>query len=324
MAAAKKPPKLASIQSCSTKENSVRAVSRWQDCRQLVTTNRSSRCLRRETTRKNTSGRSRNYDCQYCRDSNDKELCEVSKFARCSALTEPGRNLHSPRTPSAYCPRRWPPKTRKTWNCNKRSKRRRLTNRPEPTPSDGVSNQTNSPLLQERSHLGTFACGRFGLLRKSPNRRARVILPACVLSPVPTNAAGVLLAMGCETRTRLLATYKSSVKLYVASVETLRASTDFDQYLPNWKRAAVYRQQCASTYISLQIHIDQHECGKIGRFELADSAWNSSQNTTNVWGDRQVDCRDSRKPGKRGPYKKQSAKERPPWTSNGVNARIEC
>jgi len=78
--------------------------------------------------------------------------------------------------------------------------------------------------------------------------------------------------MGCETRARFLATYKSSVKLYTASVADLTDKSLMGEYMAAFKRAERYRQQCTVALITLQAHIDQHDCGRIADFEFEESA----------------------------------------------------
>jgi len=79
--------------------------------------------------------------------------------------------------------------------------------------------------------------------------------------------------MGCETRSILLARCKSAVTRFIESVGDLALpDASLEEHIAEWKRSERYRQQSASALIALQSHIDQHGCGGIEKFELAESA----------------------------------------------------
>ena len=79
--------------------------------------------------------------------------------------------------------------------------------------------------------------------------------------------------MGCATTAKFLAICQSAVRLYIESVEDLaKRDASLEEHLIAWKRSERYRQQSASALIALQSHIDQHGCGGIEKFELAESA----------------------------------------------------
>ena len=63
--------------------------------------------------------------------------------------------------------------------------------------------------------------------------------------------------------------YKSAIRLYSASVHGLRVTVGTQDYFIEWKRAEVYRRQCLAALMHLQAHVDEHNCGAIGKSDIA-------------------------------------------------------